>query len=195
MLLITRIIKHELHEVINADGQFVIISVMTIINTTQVKYFLNIYSFFNSVWHNIYIFTVKNLKQVLLLFFILNISIVKAQQIDSIYVHLYTDSLKKGTYNYINIDGRLTNGNYLPLDNSQLTFSSSSGEFKGNSLWIDKDSKYDKVRIKVVLKTNPSQHKEFDMYIKQKPDNENLKTVEEILNESKQSNKNKKTKS
>ena len=129
------------------------------------------------------------MKQFLLLFFTLNFSLVKAQQIDSIYVHLYTDSLKKGTYNYINIDGRLTNGNYLPLDDSQLTFTASSGEFKGNSLWVDKDFKYDKVRIKVVLKSNPSQHKEFDMYVKQKPDSEKLKTVEEILNENKQSNK------
>ena len=129
------------------------------------------------------------MKQFLLLFFTLNFSLVKAQQIDSIYVHLYTDSLKKGTYNYINIDGRLTNGSYLPLDDSQLTFTASSGEFKGNSLWVDKDFKYDKVRIKVVLKSNPSQHKEFDMYVKQKPDSEKLKTVEEILNENKQSNK------
>lgn len=129
------------------------------------------------------------MKQFLLLFFTLNFSLVKAQQIDSIYVHLYTDSLKKGTYNYINIDGRLTNGNYLPLDDNQLTFTASSGEFKGNSLWVDKDFKYDKVRIRVVLKTNPLQHKEFDMYVKQKPDSEKLKTVEEILNENKQSNK------
>ena len=135
------------------------------------------------------------MKQFLLLLFTLSVSIVKAQQIDSIYVHLYTDSLKKGTYNYINIDGRLTNGNYLPLDESQLTFTASSGEFKGNSLWIDNNFKYDKVHIKIVLKTNPSQYKEFDMYVKQKPDNEKLKTVEEILNDNKQSTKNKKTKS
>ena len=129
------------------------------------------------------------MKQFILLLFTLSVSIVKAQQIDSIYVHLYTDSLKKGTYNYINIDGRLTNGNYLPLDESQLTFTASSGEFKGNSLWIDNNFKYDKVHIKIVLKTNPSQYKEFDMYVKQKPDNEKLKTVEEILNEGKQPNK------
>ena len=135
------------------------------------------------------------MKQFILLLFTLSVSIVKAQQIDSIYVHLYTDSLKKGTYNYINIDGRLTNGNYLPLDESQLTFTASSGEFKGNSLWIDNNFKYDKVHIKIVLKTNPSQYKEFDMYVKQKPDNEKLKTVEEILNDNKQSTKNKKTKS
>jgi hypothetical protein len=129
------------------------------------------------------------LKQVLLLIFIGVASNTKAQQIDSIYVNLYTDSLKKGTYNYINIDGRLSNGRYLPLDTTQLTFTTSAGEFKGNSLWIDKDFKYDKVHIKVVLKTNPSQHKEFDIYIKQKPDNEKLKTLDEIMNEDKKSTK------
>ena len=32
-------------------------------------------------------------------------SSVNAQKVDSIYFHLYTDSLKKGTYNYINVDG------------------------------------------------------------------------------------------
>ena len=114
----------------------------------------------------------------------------KAQNIDSIYVNLYTDSLKKGTFNYINIDGRLSNGRYLPLDDNDLTFTTSAGEFKGNSLWINKDCKENKVSIKVILKSNPLLHKEFDIYIKQLPDNEKLKTKEEILNEMKKSKKN-----
>jgi len=135
-------------------------------------------------------FKVKNLKQVLLLFFIASGCLAKAQTIDSIYIHLYTDSLKKGTYNYINIDGRLSNGRYLPLDSSDLIFTASAGEFKGNSLWIDKDFKQKKVAIKVILKNNPSQHKEFEIYVKQKPDNEKLKTVEEIMNEPKSTRKN-----
>lgn len=117
-------------------------------------------------------------------------SFAKAQTIDSIYVNLYTDSLKKGTYNYINIDGRLSNGKYLPLDNKDCSFTASAGEFKGNSLWIDKDFKPDKVSIKVVLKSNPLQHKEFDIYIKQNPDNEKLKTTEDIMNEIKKTKKN-----
>jgi hypothetical protein len=41
----------------------------------------------------------------------------------------------------------------------------------------------------VVLKANPAQHKEFDIYIKQKPDDEHLKTADDILNEMKQSRK------
>jgi hypothetical protein len=106
----------------------------------------------------------------------------KAQKIDSIYVHLYTDSLKKGTYNYINVDGLLSNGRFLPLDSSHLFFTASAGKFFGNSLQIDKDFTAEKVSIKVVLKSNPALHKEFVVYIKKKPDDENLKTVDEIFN-------------
>ncbi len=131
------------------------------------------------------------MKQLLLIISLLTGNFAKAQKIDSIYVNLYTDSLKKGTYNYINIDGRLSNGSYLPLDNNDLTFTTSAGEFKGNSLWINKDCKENKVSIKVILKSNPLLHKEFDIYIKQLPDNEKLKTTEEILNEIKKPKKNK----
>ncbi len=106
----------------------------------------------------------------------------KAQKIDSIYVNLYTDSLKKGTYNYINIDGLLSNGRYLPLDTTQLTFKASAGKFAGNSLWIAPDFTEEKVRIEVTLKQDPAQHKEFDIYIKQKPDGP-LKTADEIMSE------------
>lgn len=141
------------------------------------------------MWHNFLHLYKKKLKQLLLLIIVLNCSIAKAQKVDSIFVNLYTDSLKKGTYNYINIDGRLANGQWLPLDSNDISFTASAGQFKGNSLWIDKNFKLEKVSVKVVLKSNPSQHKEFDIYIKQKPDNEQLKTTEQILNEMKQSRK------
>ena len=107
---------------------------------------------------------------------------VKAQHIDSIYVNLYTDSLKKGTYNYINVDGLMSNGKYLPLDSTHIIFSASAGKFYGNSLFIDKNFTADKVNIKAVLRNNPAIFKEFTIYIKLKPDNENLKTVDELLN-------------
>ncbi len=103
-----------------------------------------------------------------------------AQKIDSIYVHLYTDSLKKGTYNYINIDGKLSNGHYLPLDSSQIIFSASDGKFFGNSLWIAPDFKKEKVSIHVVLRSNPAMKKSFIIFVKKKPDPE-LKTEDDIL--------------
>ncbi|MEO8823028.1 MAG: hypothetical protein ABI366_05590 [Ginsengibacter sp.] len=108
---------------------------------------------------------------------------LEAQKIDSIYVHLYTDSLKKGTYNYINIDGKLSNGRYLPLDTTELIFHSSDGKFYGNSLYLPPDFPKEKVSIKAILKSNPSMFKQFDIYIKKIPDPKKLKTMDEILQE------------
>ena len=109
---------------------------------------------------------------------------IRAQKIDSIYIDLYTDSLKKGTYNYINIDGKLPNGKFIPLDTTELIFTSSDGQFTGNTLWIDPGFEKDKISIKATLKSNPSVYKEFTMFIKKKPDDEKLKTLDELLDKS-----------
>jgi hypothetical protein len=122
--------------------------------------------------------------------FILSSLHAGAQKVESIHVNLYTDSLKKGTFNYINIDGRLSNGRYLPLDSTHLVFWSSAGAFSGNSLWIDKDIITGKVDIKVSLRSNPELVKEFTIYIKQQPDPA-LKTMDEIMNKSKSKKSNK----
>ncbi len=119
------------------------------------------------------------MKKLFFQFFLFLITSASAQKIDSIYVHLYTDSLKKGTYNYINIDGKLSNGHYLPLDSSQVIFSASDGKFFGNSLWIDPDFKKEKVSIHVVLRSNPAMKKSFVIFVKKKPDPE-LKTMDDI---------------
>ena len=125
------------------------------------------------------------MKKYLLIVFLFTGFLAKAQKIDSIYVNLYTDSLKKGTYNYINIDGLLSNGRYLPLDSSYIIFSSSIGRFFGNTLWIDQNSKEEKALIKAVLRSNPAIFKEFTVYIKKKEDNEKLKTADDIMREMK----------
>ena len=117
----------------------------------------------------------------LIISFILSIA-VKAQKIDSIFVNLYTDSLKKGTYNYINVDGLSDTGRYFPLDTTQLTFAASAGTFDGNSLWVEPDFKGKRISFKVVLKSNPAIVKQFEMCIKQLPDGP-LKTEAEVLQE------------
>ena len=122
------------------------------------------------------------MKKYLLFILVLAGVSIKAQQVDSIYVNLYTDSLKKGTYNYINVDGLMSNGKYLPLDSTHIIFTASAGRFYGNSLFIDKNFSADKVTIKAVLRNNPAIFKEFTIYFKIKPDSENLKTVDELLN-------------
>lgn len=118
-------------------------------------------------------------------------SALKAQSIDTIYINLYTDSLKKGTYNYINVDGRLSNGKFLPLDSTHLIFKSSHGNFKGNSLWLEPDCNEKFVDINITLRDKPTQCHKIKLYVKTKPDDEHLKTSEEILEELKQGAKKK----
>lgn len=122
----------------------------------------------------------KPLKYILLFLFSVTLQFAKAQKIESIYVNLYTDSLKKGTFNYINIDGKMTNGKYLPLDSTQLIFWASAGKFSGNSLWIDREFNEEKVNVKVTVRKDPAMVKEFTIYIKKQPDPE-LKTIDEIM--------------
>jgi hypothetical protein len=122
-------------------------------------------------------------KIAMVLGFILTASAVSAQKVDSIYFHLYTDSLKKGFYNYINVDGRLSNGTWSPLDSTQILLISDAGFFKGNDLYIDSSYKGETVRVKAVLKNNPSVHKEVVIYIRKRGFTEPLKTNEEIMDE------------
>ena len=108
---------------------------------------------------------------------------LQAQKIDSIYFNLYTDSLKKGFYNYISIDGKATDGQWVPLDTSHVRFISNGGFFKGNDLFIDSSYKDETVRVKAILKSNPRVWKEVVIYIRKRGFDEPLKTDEEILND------------
>jgi len=108
-----------------------------------------------------------------------------AQKIDSIYFNLYTDSLKKGTFNYINVEGKLSNGNIRPMDSTQLIFTSSYGKFQGNSLWLPFDTKEEKVLITIKSKQNPSVQITKIIFIKKKGDDETLRSVNDILNDPK----------
>lgn len=106
---------------------------------------------------------------------------VSAQTLDSIFFNLYTDSLKKGTYNYINVEGHFSDGTYLPLSNKELKFSSTGGKFNGNSLFIDSSFTDDKVTVKAFVIRNPRLAKQIDIYIKKAPDNERLPTMDEVM--------------
>ena len=129
------------------------------------------------------------MKLFLIIFLAVLSNTATAQKVDSIYVHLYTDSLKKGVYNYINIDGKLANGRFVPLDTADVTFTSSGGTFYGNSLWVEPGFNKTNITIKAVLKSNPAVFKEFTLYIKKKRDDSKLKTVDEIMNESNMTSK------
>ena len=104
-----------------------------------------------------------------------------AQKIDSIFFHLYTDSLKKGTHNYINVDGKLADGKWKPLSAKEITFTASYGTFEGNELILPDKPAVEKLTIKAVLKSDPALWKEITIWIKKKPDDELLPTTDEIL--------------
>ena len=106
----------------------------------------------------------------------------RAQKVDSIFFHLYTDSLKKGTHNYINVDGKLADGRWLPLTNKDIIFTASAGTFEGNSLVLEAGFKGDSVAIKAVLRNNPAIWREVIIHIKKFESTERLKTIDEIMN-------------
>ena len=113
--------------------------------------------------------------------FIAGVITVRAQKVDSIFFHLYTDSLKKGTYNYINVDGKLSNGHWLPLTSKEIAFTSSAGNFDGNSLFIARDQVEQRITIKAALKADTSISIQTTIYIKKTEESEPLKNERDIM--------------
>ncbi len=129
------------------------------------------------------------MKALLLYLLLFASTAIRAQKIEAIYVNLYTDSLKKGTHNYINIDGQLSNGKYLPLDSTKILFTCANAKFAGNSIIIPTDFTFEKVTIKASLKNDIRIFKEFEVWVK-KMEDPPLKGLAEI--ESKSNNTKKK---
>jgi hypothetical protein len=107
----------------------------------------------------------------------------RAQKVESISFNLYTDSLKKGVHNYINLDGKLSTGAYYPLTSSEIIFSSSYGKWEGSSLIIDSAYSKDSVVIVAKLKDSPTIQKSITVYIKKVDEQPELKTEKELLEE------------
>lgn len=126
------------------------------------------------------------LKKIVLLTFLVPVfTTVFAQKakVDSIYFHLYTDSLKKGVHNYINVDGKLSDGRWIPLMAKDISFTTTGGVFEGNDLVIPRDFAPESVTVTATLKSNPAVFKQVTIFIKKKENNEALKTQDEIMRE------------
>jgi hypothetical protein len=124
----------------------------------------------------------KNLLLSLLLVFI-TIAHAQKAKVDSIYFHLYTDSLKKGVHNYINVDGKLSDGRWIPLMAKDISLTTTGGQFEGNDLVIPRDFAAESVTVTAFLKSNPAVTKQVTIFIKKKENDELLKTNDEIMNE------------
>lgn len=123
----------------------------------------------------------KLLLATLIGFIALKASAQSASKVDSICFHLYTDSLKKGTHNYINVDGKLADGRWQPMTAKDLLFSSSSCQFSGNELIIPHDFAEEKITVKAEVKGNPRLRIERTIWIKKLPDPTSLPTQEEVI--------------
>ncbi len=119
-----------------------------------------------------------------------------AQKIETIKFNLYTDSLKKGFYNYINVDGKFSDGSWLPMGSDEIILSVKTNKgqdsnfyFQGNSLFIDSAYTGETVTVKAVLKNNPAIWQEATIYIRKRGFDEPLKSNDEILEEMRQTRK------
>ncbi len=108
--------------------------------------------------------------------------IAKAQKVDSIYFNLYTDSLKKGVHNYINVDGKMSNGKWAPLTSKDLIFTTTVGKFEGNDVIIPQQFSGEYLEITATLKSNSAITRSIHIWMKKLPDPDKLPTAEEIMN-------------
>jgi len=109
-------------------------------------------------------------RNVLWLLLLLPATAVFSQKVDSIFFHLYTDSLKKGQFNYINVDGKMADGRWVPMTSKEISFSCPTATFEGNQLIIPEDFREEKVTVRAVLKSNPAIRIEKTIWIKKLPD-------------------------
>ncbi len=118
---------------------------------------------------------------ILAVIFLFGVGRLQAQKIDSLFFNLYTDSLKKGSWNYINVDAKLSNGKYIPLTTDQLEFKVSNGKLQGNSVWIDWTFPDDSVVVEVTLKKDAAVKRSITIWIKKKDEQLNAPVNDSLL--------------
>lgn len=110
-------------------------------------------------------------KSLLLFLFFAAGKMAGAQRVDSIYFHLYTDSLKKGFYNYISVDGKTADGKWMPLSSKDVLFvlkDTSSLRIQDNDLFVDSSYTAETVVVKAVLRSNPAVWKEVIIHVRKR---------------------------
>ena len=135
-------------------------------------------------WHNVYTLNpkIKGLKKNFLFLLLFSSKSLFSQKVDSIYFHLYTDSLKKGVHNYINVDGKMSTGKWWPLTSKDLNFTTTEGKFEGSNLIIPWEFTGASVTVTATLKSNPVLTKSITIWMKILPDPDILPTADEIMN-------------
>jgi hypothetical protein len=96
---------------------------------------------------------------------------------------LYTDSLKKGTWNYINVEYKFAQGRVVPLTTPQIELKSDRGIWDGNSLWIDWQFPFPYVEVEVRYKSNSVISSKQIIWIRQYDDAMQPSQTDSLLNE------------
>lgn len=112
----------------------------------------------------------NNMKLIFSVIFLFLVCHSHAQRVESIHYHLYTDSLKKGTHNYINVDGKMSDGSWKPLTAKEIDFRTDYGKFEGNDLILPERPNVLKVTVTASLKADKEKTKQVTIWIKQQPD-------------------------
>ncbi|WP_295118718.1 hypothetical protein [uncultured Chitinophaga sp.] len=104
----------------------------------------------------------------------------------------YTDSLKRGEYFYVNVEGIYSSGRILPLDTSRIRFTVNGAELHGQDLLLDRnDTMTKEIKVEAVYRLNSDMKINCIIPVKQGPDDPSLliKDVNEVLQPSRKKKK------
>jgi hypothetical protein len=92
------------------------------------------------------------------------------EQLKRIYFNLYTDSIKTILDFYLNVEGEYRDGRFLPLDTSQVVFSTDQGSMRGNAWKPPAHIDFEKVHFEVRAKGRPELHDSITVWLKRARD-------------------------
>lgn len=121
------------------------------------------------------------MKQLILFLLVAASFPAKAQEPDSIFFNLYTDSLKKGSWNYLNVEGRIAQGKIVPLSARSILLKTSTGKVEEMSVWLDWNTTADSVVVEVWLKSNPALTSKTVIWIKKFDPQLNVPQTDSLL--------------
>jgi hypothetical protein len=87
-----------------------------------------------------------------------------------LYFNLYTDSLKPVLNYYVNVEGETADGNYLPLDTTDMVLTASWGQMRGNEWVIPKVLLHDSVTFTATSRRNVNLSDRITIWIQKRKD-------------------------
>ena len=99
--------------------------------------------------------------------------------LEALYFNLYTDSIKPVLNFYVNVEGRYSDGSYLPLDTASIILSCDAGRMQGSEWVPPRIITFEKVTFTAVARHNPALRDEVTIYIRKARDPRDAPDYEE----------------